>query len=131
MLIEGLQNEKTLVVTEEKTAQKVGSGALPVLATPVLAALMEGCAHESLLPYLNPGQGTVGTELHLSHLAPTPVGGQVRCQSTLTKIDGRMFTFELEAWDDAGTIGKATHTRCLITEDRFMSKAQRRMNPNN
>lgn len=131
MLTEGIRGEKALTVREEITAQAVGSGALPVLATPALAALMEGCAHDSLLPYMEAGQGTVGTELHLSHLAPTPVGGQVRCTSVLTKIDGRLFTFELEAHDDAGLIGRATHTRCLIAEDRFMSKAQGRLYQNN
>lgn len=127
MLKEGIQGEKTLTVTKENTACAVGSGALPVLATPMLAALMEGCAHESLLPYLENGQGTVGTELHLSHLAPTPLGGQVHCKSVLTKIDGRLITFELEAYDNAGLIAKATHTRCLITEERFMTKAAQRL----
>lgn len=131
MLTEGIQGEKTLTVREEITARAVGSGALPVLATPALAALMEGCAHDSLLSYMEAGQGTVGTELHLSHLAPTPVGGQVRCVCTLTKIEGRLFTFELEAYDDAGRIATATHTRCLITEDRFMNKAQSRLHQNN
>lgn len=131
MLTEGIRGEKTLLVTETITAQAVGSGALPVLATPALAALMEGCAHDSLLPYMEAGQGTVGTELHLSHLAPTPVGGQVRCTSVLTKIEGRLFTFELEVYDDAGRIATASHTRCLISEDRFMSKAQGRLYQNN
>lgn len=131
MLTEGIRGEKTLTVREEITALAVGSGALPVFATPALAALMEGCAHDSLLPYMEAGQGTVGTELHLSHLAPTPVGGQVRCVSILTKIEGRLFTFELEAYDDAGLIATATHTRCLITEDRFMSKAQSRLHQKN
>lgn len=123
----GLRGEKTLTVTEETTARAVGSGALPVLATPVLAALMEGCAHKSLLPYLEEGQGTVGTELHLEHLAPTPVGGKVRCESVLTKEEGRLFTFSLEAWDEKGLIGRAVHTRCLIDETRFMKKALSRL----
>ncbi|MCI6836335.1 MAG: thioesterase family protein [Clostridiales bacterium] len=127
MFTPGITGKKELTVTEAYTARSLNSGALPVLGTPMLVALMEGCAHESVLPCLEKGQGTVGTGLDIQHLAPTPVGGHVRAESLLVKVEGRLLTFEVRAYDEAGLIGQGTHTRCIISEDRFMQKAQSRL----
>ena len=74
MLQTGLQGRCQRLVTQDLTAQAMGSGALPVLATPALAAMMEQAAWESVQPYLEPDQATVGSALHLEHKSPTPLG---------------------------------------------------------
>ena len=71
----GIKNEKSIVVTEEVTASKVGSGLLPVYATPSMIALMEGTCAESVQSELAEGEGTVGVSVDIKHIAATPIGG--------------------------------------------------------
>nr|MDD6335721.1 thioesterase family protein [bacterium] len=122
MLTIGIEGQATARVTQDQTAMAMGSGDLPVLATPAVAALMEGVAKDSVLPYLAEGQGTVGTVLSLRHTSPTPVGMQVYVRSRLTHIDGRRLVFEVEARDEAGPIATAEHERFIIDNQRFMQK---------
>ena len=119
----GLKGEAHTIVTEHNTAQAMGSGSLPVFATPAMAALMEQAAYTSLLPCLDPGQGSVGISLSLSHVSATPVGMNVRAESLVTEIDGKKITFSVSAYDDTGLIGEGTHQRFLIDNDRFLAKA--------
>ena len=100
-----------------------GSGELNVFATPALAALVEKACRQSVAPELDPGCGTVGTKLELAHNAPTPVGMMVRCESELTAVDGRKLTFSAVMYDDAGEVGRATHERFIIQNEKFQKKA--------
>ena len=118
----GLQGEARTRVSPENTAAAVGSGALPVFGTPYMVALMEKAAMESVQPYLEPGKGTVGTRLDISHDAATPLGMEVRAVSTLTAVEGRRLSFRVEAFDETGPIGSGTHERFVIDEQRFMDK---------
>lgn len=118
----GLTGQAQTAVTEEKTARAVGSGSLPVFATPLMAALMEEAAHTSLAPFLEPGQSSVGIRLEISHLSATPVGMTVRAESRVTAVDGRTITFQVRAFDGAGLIGEGVHQRAIISADRFLQK---------
>ena len=111
-------------VGEGDTALALGSGTLRVLATPRMAALMEEAAWRSVAPYLEEGESSVGTALHLKHVSATPVGMKLRVESELTGVDGRRLTFAVKAFDEAGPIGEATHERVVIKEARFMEKAE-------
>ncbi|MCD8200038.1 MAG: hypothetical protein LUD25_03670, partial [Coriobacteriaceae bacterium] len=89
MLETGIKGEQSVEVVYENTAAAVGSGLLQVFGTPSLVALMENTALESIAPYLEEGWGSVGTEISIKHLAATPIGMTVRCESELTEVDGR------------------------------------------
>ena len=102
----------------------VGSGLLPVFATPQMIALMENAAVDATQASLEEGQGTVGTRLDVSHDAATPVGMQVWAEAEVTAVDGRKLTFAVTAYDEAGPIGKGTHERFIIQNDKFLAKAQ-------
>lgn len=123
----GLKLERKIKVVDGNTAVAVGSGTLKVFATPALAALIEETAWRSVAPQLEAGQGTVGTLLNIEHLAPTPLGGTVRCVTELTAVDGRLLTFKAEVFDACGMIGRGTHQRFIIDEAKFMSKAEKRV----
>ena len=123
----GIKNTKTLAVTPENTAAALGSGLLSVFATPAMIALMEQTAAESVQGQLEDGGCTVGTSLDVKHISATPVGMTVRVESTLTAIDGRKLTFEVTAFDEAGQIGYGTHERFIVASERFMEKAQRKL----
>ena len=86
----GIQGVQTITVTQEQTAKALGSGELSVFGTPYMIALMENTAYKSVQPYLQDGQGTVGTLLNVKHLAATPVGMEVRCETKLIEIDRRI-----------------------------------------
>jgi predicted thioesterase len=88
-----------------------------------MVALMEGAACEAIAAALGDNETTVGTELSIQHLSATPVGMDVRAEATVTAVDGRVISFEVAAYDEAGTIGKGTHKRALVTAQRFLDKA--------
>ena len=124
----GIKNTISESVTLDKTAEKVGSGLLPVYATPAMIALMEKCASECVAPYIEEGKSSVGTMLHVKHLSASPIGMSISCTATLTEIDGRRLVFSLEVSDEKGPIGEGTHERFIIDIDRFMAKCQSKLN---
>ena len=124
MLEAGIKGRQEVMVTDENSAAAVGSGLLPVFATPAMVALMEKTACMSVAPYLNDGEGTVGTKLEIAHNAATPVGMQVWCESELVEVDGRRLVFKVEAFDAKGSIGGGTHERFIIKNEKFLAKAQ-------
>ena len=119
----GMKGEASTLVEREDTAAEVGSGDLLVYATPCMAALMEGAACEALADVIKEGQTTVGIELNLQHTSATPVGLEVRAEAEVTAVDGKVITFEIHAFDEAGEIGKATHKRVLVNSQKFLDKA--------
>ena len=124
----GIRGEQMIIVTEQQTAKYLGSGELAVFATPCMIALMENTAYKSVQPFLDPGQGTVGTLLNVKHLAATPVGMEVRCETRLIEIDRKRLVFEVEAFDACGLIGEGTHERFVIDNQKFMQKANGKLN---
>lgn len=122
MLETGIKGHKELMVTPDKTAKAMGSGALDVFATPCMIALLENTAFESVQPELEEGCGTVGTALNVKHVAATPVGMKVTCDTELIKVDGRALTFSVKAYDACGLIGEGEHERFIISEEKFQAK---------
>lgn len=123
MVIEiGMKGKVSTVVEKEDTALEVGSGSLLVYATPCMAALMEGAACEAIASGLDETETTVGTELNLQHLSATPVGLEVWAEAEVTAVEGKQITFQIQAFDEAGPIGSATHKRFLVQAQRFLDK---------
>ena len=119
----GVRFEKSVTVTNENTAKKMGSGDLAVFATPAMIALMEATASESVIGALaEDGKTSVGTLLNIKHLAATPVGCEVRCESELCEVDGRRLVFSVKAYDNAGLIGEGTHERFIVDPVKFMAR---------
>ena len=119
----GMKGEVSTLVEREDTAKEVGSGSLLVYATPCMVALMEGAACEALGDALGEDKTTVGIELNIQHLSATPVGLEVRAEAEVTAVDGKIITFELKAFDEAGEIGKGTHKRAIVPVQKFLDKA--------
>ena len=122
----GITGKQTITVTEEKTAQAMGSGTLPVFATPAMIALMENTASKSVEAKLDEGAGTVGTLINVKHVAP--VGMEVTCETKLVEVDRKRLVFEVKAYDAAGVIGEGTHERFIIDNERFLAKAEAKKN---
>ncbi len=122
----GLRGEQKERVTEQNTARALGSGGLPVYATPCMITLMEYTAMESIMPYLAEGSSTVGTRIDVKHLSATPVGMTIRCETELVEVDRRRLVFSCRAYDDAGLIGEGTQERFIVDEAKFMEKAAKK-----
>ena len=123
----GMKGRAEDVVREENTAQAVGSGTLPVFATPAMTALMEKAAWTSLAPYLGEGESTVGTKLEITHDSATPVGMKVWAESEVTEVDGRRIVLKVAAYDERGLIGQGVHERFVIQDARFLAKTAKKL----
>lgn len=123
----GMKGRAETVVTEGNTAAAVGSGLVPVFATPYMIALMEGAAVNAVLPALAADEGTVGTHLDVAHTSATPIGMKVWAEATLTAVEGKQLTFDVTAWDEAGEIGHGTHQRFVIKPEKFLAKCQAKL----
>lgn len=118
----GMKAEVSTLVEREDTAKEVGSGDLLVYATPCMVALMEGAACEAIADALTDTQTTVGTALNIEHIAATPVGLEVRAEAEVTAVEGKVITFAVAAYDEAGQIGRGTHTRVIVNSQKFLEK---------
>lgn len=122
-IIVGMKGEASTLVEREDTAAEVGSGSLLVYATPCMVALMEGAACEAIAEALGENQSSVGISLNIEHLSATPVGLEVRAEAEVTAVEGKIITFTLTAYDEAGKIGEGTHKRCIVSSQKFLDKA--------
>ncbi len=120
----GLNAESKIIVSETATAEHLGSGAIPVYATPALVALMENAAVRALEGNLPPGHTTVGGHIDVRHLAATPVGMLVRAEAELVEVQGRKLIFRIRAWDEVEQIGEADHVRFVIETEGFVTKVK-------
>lgn len=118
----GLKGTAEALVERADTALEVGSGSLLVYATPCMAALMEGAACEAIADLLPEDKTTVGTDLSISHTSATPVGLEVHAVAEITDFDGKVITYRIEAFDEAGKIGEAVHKRVIVSVQRFLDK---------
>ena len=118
----GMKGTAENLCEREDTALEVGSGSLLVYATPCMAALMEAAACAAIEEALSENETTVGIELNLKHTSATPVGLEVRAEAEVTAVEGKIFSFQITAFDEAGKIGEATHKRALVNSQRFLEK---------
>ena len=123
MLQPGIKAEKSLTVTDANTAKTMGSGTLDVFATPAMVALIEQTAYTSIESELEPGWGSVGTSLNIQHLSATPVGMTVTATTELVEVDRRRLVVHAEVYDEKGLVGKGTHERFLVENEKFQAKA--------
>ena len=129
LLKPGLEDVKTVAVTDKNIASVWGSGGLEVYATPAMIALMEGAALSAVQQLLPPGWTTVGTEVAVKHLSATPRGMTVHARAELLNVQGRILSFKVEAFDDAGKIGEGTHSRFIVEIEKFLAKTESKAKP--
>jgi fluoroacetyl-CoA thioesterase len=130
MLAAGDSGQAEIVVQPSDTAKVLAlssEDSFPeVFATSRMIALMELAAARAMRPALQPNQLSVGVSLNVKHTAATPVGGKVRAVATFQHLDGKLFIFKVEAFDDAGLVGDGEHSRAIIDTDRLLQGAAKR-----
>ena len=120
----GLIGRADKTVQAQDLADQVGSGDLPVLATPIMAALMEEAAVSCVREALDSNTTSVGINLDISHLAATPKGKRVQAQAELAEVKGKKLIFAVKAWDEAELIGQGTHERVIVNRQAFLDRAE-------
>jgi len=123
----GLKGSATLVVGEEHTAPRIGSGRVHVLATPVMINLFEAAALDAIERLLPPGHQSLGTVLNVRHIAATPVGMRVTASAEVVGVEGRTVRFRVEAHDERELIGDGTHERVVVNVAKFDQRVQRKL----
>ena len=123
----GLQGRAELVVGEEHTAPRVGSGRVHVLATPVMINLIEAAALDAIERLLPQGHQSLGTVLNVRHIAATPVGMRVTASAEVVAVDGRTIRFRVEARDEKELIGDGAHERVVVNVAKFDQRVQKKL----
>ena len=118
----GLKHISELTVNDAVTAIKIGSGDMPVLATPMMLALMENAAMLAVKDRLPEGSTTVGGHIASSHLKPSKIGDVVRAEAEVTKVEGRKIEFKVAAYSGETLLGEGTHLRFIVEREKFMSR---------
>jgi len=118
----GARLEQKEVVTHDSAISFLGLEGARVLSTPRMIGFMERASRDAVLPFLDPGQDTVGTHVNVYHLAAAPMGAEVTFQAEITGADEKRVQFRVEAWSDGKKIGEGTHERAIIDVTRFAGK---------
>ena len=118
----GLRHTSELTVTDSVTAIAMGSGDMPVLATPAMMALMENAAMLAIAEALPEGCTSVGGYIESSHLSPSMIGDKVTAIAEVTKVDGKKVEFKVAAYSGEILLGEGIHLRFIVDKERFMSK---------
>ena len=123
----GLVGQAALVVAEEHTAPRVGSGRVHVLATPAMINLIEAAALSAIEHLLPSGHQSLGTLLSVRHTAATPVGMRVSATAQVIAVEGRLVRFRVEARDEKEAIGEGTHERVVVNVAKFDERVRRKL----
>ena len=122
----GASREEHYKVTKELSIQV---GGVAVLSTPSLVNLIEHTSRLLLAPYLQEDEQSVGSSINVKHIAPTPVGGDLRVVSRVTGISGRRVDFTVEAYDQAEKVGEAAHQRYVVELSKFQQRVEQKLKP--
>lgn len=126
MLKIGIKGLGTELVTEKNVASTLGNAGVDVYATPFLIALAEKTCIDSISPEFKDGESSVGSEINIKHMAATPIGMTVRCESELVEVDKSRLVFKVKAFDDDEQVMEGTHIRYLINMEKFLSNVDKK-----
>ena len=118
----GLKGEADTQVDNTNMATAYGVEGVEVFATPALVALVEQAAHNAVKDFLPSGYTTVGAEIKLKHLTPTPPGMQVQAEATVVQVEGRKLIFSIKAQDEKEQTAVGQHRRFIVNLEKFIGK---------
>ncbi len=125
-MVPGLIGKSEMVVREEDLVSKLGSVAADVLSTPRLIQLLETAAIEAIQEYLPSDQLSLGTQVKVKHLSPTPLGMKVTAHALLKEIDKNRLFFLVDAFDERDKVAEGEHERILVSKERFIQRVEKK-----
>ena len=125
-MVPGLIGKSEMVVREEDLVSKLGSIAVDVLSTPRLIQLLEAAAVEAIQEYMPSDQLSLGTQVKIKHLSPTPLGMKVTAHALLKEVDRNRLFFLVDAYDEKDKVAEGEHERILVSKERFFQKVEKK-----
>jgi len=125
-MVPGLTGKSEMVVREEDLAGRLGDIAVDVLSTPRLIQLLEAAAIEAIQEFIPPDQLSLGIQVKIKHLSPTPLGKKVTAHALLKEVEENRLFFLVEAHDEMEKVAEGEHERILISKERFLKKVERK-----
>jgi fluoroacetyl-CoA thioesterase len=125
----GTTGEFSFVVGPEHVITFATDGMPAVLSTPNLIGIFERTAREAITPFLEADERSVGVEIELRHLAPTPLGARVSVTARVIHSDGRLVNYQIEARDEHELIARGVHKRAVIRVEQFARRVRRKARP--
>ncbi len=125
-MVPGLIGKSEMVVREEDLVSKLGSVAVDVLSTPRLIQLLETAAIEAIQDYLPSDQLSLGTQVKIKHLSPTPLGMKVTAHALLKEVDRNRLFFLVDAFDERDKVAEGEHERILVSKERFVQRVEKK-----
>ena len=119
----GNATERQLIVDKERTISFLGED-LRIYATPRLVDDIEQACLDYLLTYLDDGENTVGAAVDIRHVGATLQGMSVSIVATVTRVEGRSVTFNVEVRDDVELVATAAHTRVVVNVAKLRTRVQ-------
>jgi predicted thioesterase len=116
----GQENSQEIMPEERHTAAAVGNS--EVVSTPSLIGFLEQTSHRAILPFVEPGEVSVGTRVEVDHLAAAFLGRAVVASTRVAAVEGRRITFEVEARQGEKLVMKGRHVRAIVSRDRLLGK---------
>ncbi|MDV3426079.1 MAG: thioesterase family protein [Bacillota bacterium] len=118
----GEESVKEITVTEDMSAKRIGSGSVDVFSTPSLISLMENVSQILLQKFLSEGYSSVGININVNHIKASKIGARVTCKASISEVNGKKVSFNVEAYDEKGKIGEGTHKRYIINMKEFINR---------
>jgi predicted thioesterase len=125
-MVPGLIGKSEMVVREEDLVSKLGSITVDVLSTPRLIQLLETAAIEAIQGYMPSDQLSLGTQVKIKHLSPTPLGMKVTAHALLKEVDNNRLFFLVDAYDEKDKVAEGEHERILMSKERFIQKVEKK-----
>jgi fluoroacetyl-CoA thioesterase len=125
-MVPGLIGKSEMVVREEDLVSKLGSITVDVLSTPRLIQLLEAAAIEAIQEYMPSDQLSLGTQVKIKHLSPTPLGMKVTAHALLKEVDKNRLFFLVDAYDEKDKVAEGEHERILVSKERFIQRVEKK-----
>ena len=125
-MVPGLIGKSEMVVKEEDLVSRIGNVDVDVLSTPRLIQLLEAAAIQAIQEFLPSNQLTLGTQVKIKHLSPTPLGMKVTAHALLKEVDGQRLLFVVDAYDEINKVAEGEHERLVVSKERFVQKVNRK-----
>ena len=125
-MVPGLIGKSEMVVREEDLVSKLGSIAVDVLSTPRLIQLLEAAAIQAIQEYMASDRLSLGTQVKIKHLSPTPLGMKVTAHALLKEVDNNRLFFLVDAYDEKDKVAEGEHERILVSKERFVQRVEKK-----
>jgi predicted thioesterase len=125
-MVPGMIGKSEMVVREEDLVSKLGSIAVDVLSTPRLIQLLEAAAIEAIQGYMSSDELSLGTQVKIKHLSPTPLGMKVTAHALLKEVDNNRLFFLVDAYDEKDKVAEGEHERILVSKERFIQRVEKK-----